>query len=130
MEAQINGAKNYLQGMEDALKLLPRDDAETGAVLRPGSNLAKARDAIKQAGKPMHVSDLLAALGRDITRMNRSGLSGSMAAYVRRGEIFTRPAPNTFGLVEFGPNGVSSPDNASDLNSESEDQLPPDFGQE
>jgi hypothetical protein len=25
-----------------------------------------------------------------------------LAAYVRRGEIFTRPSPNTFGLLELG----------------------------
>lgn len=29
-------------------------------------------------------------------------LASSLAAYVRKGEIFTRPAPNTFGLVELG----------------------------
>ena len=29
-------------------------------------------------------------------------LASSLAAYVRRGEIFSRPAPNTFGLLELG----------------------------
>ena len=133
LEAQISAAKNYLRGMEDTLKLLPKEDASgggAGKVLRPGSHLARARDAIKQAGKPMHVNDLLDALGRELTRMNRSGLSGSMAAYVRRGEIFTRPAPNTFGLVEMSSNGVSAKNGVGEPSSDLDDQPPPDFGQE
>jgi hypothetical protein len=62
--------------------------------------LAGAYDAIKMAGRPLHVTDLLAAMGRQPTRGERSAVSGTLAAYVRRGEVFTRPAPNTFGLLE------------------------------
>jgi hypothetical protein len=47
--------------------------------------------------------------------MNRSALSGSIAAYVRKGEIFTRPAPNTFGLLELG-NSVELPLNFGEEN--------------
>ena len=127
LEAQTNAAKSYIQAMEDALKLLPREGANEGGAtkfLRPGSNLAKARAAIKQAGRPMHVNELLEALGKPSTRMNRSGLSGSMAAYVRRDEIFTRPAQNTFGLVELGVKEVRN------LESDTDDKPPPEFGHE
>ena len=58
----------------------------------------------KPSGKPLHISDLLVALGKETDHDNRAALSGSLSAYVRKHEIFTRPAPNTFGLVEFETN--------------------------
>ena len=61
-----------------------------------------AYDALKKAGKPLHVNVLLPAIGRGITRADKSAISGTLAAYVRKGDVFTRPAPNTFGLAEFG----------------------------
>jgi hypothetical protein len=48
------------------------------------------------------MSDLLSALGIGITKEARASLGGSLSAYVRRGEIFNRPSPNTFGLIEMG----------------------------
>ena len=105
LEGQLKEARSYRQALEDMLKLLPRDGVNTGSAgqfLRPGSGLAKAREAILKDGQPLHITALLKALGRPLDRINRSGLSGSLAAYVRKGEIFTRPAPNTYGLVELG----------------------------
>jgi hypothetical protein len=37
-----------------------------------------------------------------LNKSTRAAVAGSLSAYVRNGEIFTRPAPNTFGLIEFG----------------------------
>jgi hypothetical protein len=85
-------------------KLLPRDQNTTSnprQALRPGSAVAKARDAIKKAGKPLHVTEILHAIGSEVDKKNRISLSGSLFGYVRRGGVFTRPAPNTFGLQEF-----------------------------
>jgi hypothetical protein len=53
-------------------------------------------------GDPVHITTLLAEIGLEINRDTRASLAGSLAGYVRRGEIFTRPAPNTFGLIELG----------------------------
>jgi hypothetical protein len=105
LEDQIREAKIYIQALQDVLKFMPRD-AEVGArpetTLRPGSTVAKAREIILSLGHPSHVTELLKQLGTEVTRESRAGLSGSLSAYVRRGEIFTRPAPNTFGLLELG----------------------------
>jgi hypothetical protein len=108
LESQTRLAREYLQALEDTFKLIPRD-AATGAeptvvTLRPGTSLARSRDAIRKAGRPLHLTELLTALGKGTSRNERAGLSGTLAAYVRRGEIFTRPAPNTFGLVELKTN--------------------------
>jgi len=105
-EVKIREANAYLQGLMDTLKLVPRDDnSQTQATdtVRHGSKLAKARDAIKAAGKPLHITDILKAIGQTNIPKHRVSLAGSLAAYVRKGEVFTRPAPNTFGLVEFRP---------------------------
>jgi hypothetical protein len=107
----LTGAEAYLQAQRDMLKLLPREsNADASAALRPTSDLAKARDIIREAGKPMHVTDILKGLGKEVTRDSRASLASSIGAYVRRNEIFTRPVPNTFGLVEFnGSEEVSEP---------------------
>jgi hypothetical protein len=104
LELKIREGQAYLLGLQDTLKILPRD-TESGVsvepTLRPGTGIAKARDAIRAAGRPLHISELLKAAGRSVSKESRAGLSGSLAAYVRRHEIFTRPAPNTFGLIEL-----------------------------
>jgi hypothetical protein len=104
LEEQVKDARVYIQALQDVLKMLPKEpDGESSpeSVLRPGSTVAQARKIIKTRGNPVHIDDILKMLGKDVTRENKAALSGSLAAYVRRGEIFTRPAPNTFGLVEM-----------------------------
>ena len=106
LEAQLRDAKVYIQALEDTLKILPHDPGEdsgpmTSGHLRPGSKVDRAREAIRSVGRSLHISDLMNSLGIDNTPANRAALSGSLSAYARRGEVFTRPAPNTFGLLEF-----------------------------
>jgi len=104
LDVQLLAARTYLQALEDMYKLAGKgaQTAEQASpTFRPGTLLALAYEAIKSAGRPLHVNDLLPAIGRSVTRPDRSALSGTLAAYVRKGEVFTRPAPNTFGLVEL-----------------------------
>ena len=101
-EQDLVRLKAYLQGLQDAMKMIPKEpDASKPVVLREGSDVAKARDALKKAGQPLHIGDILTAIGKPTDRDSRISLSGSLAAYVRDGKIFTRPHPNTFGLLEF-----------------------------
>jgi hypothetical protein len=103
---QVHECEIYITTLQDVLKLLPRE-AEPGKErsLRPGTAVSLARDALRKAGKPLHIGELLEALGKPNAKKSRLALSGSLATYVRRGEIFTRPEPNTFGLTEFRQNG-------------------------
>lgn len=106
LRKRIGEAAAYIQGLQDVIKMLPRGQTSAAASqpeLRPGTLLFKARDAIKAAGKPLHIVELLKALGRPIDKNNRAGLAGSIAAYARKGEIFIRTAPNTFGLIGSTP---------------------------
>lgn len=124
LESKLREARAYVQALHDALRMLPRERRDKVApaetVLRPGSSVAEAREAILRAGTPLHVTELLDALGREKTRAARAALAGSISAYVRRGEVFTRPRPNTFGLSELG----------HDSTEDFEPELPSDFGED
>jgi hypothetical protein len=104
LEGKIRDARSYIQALEDAMKIVPKDVLEQesdGRTLRPGSSMAKARDAVRKAGKPIYILDILKAIGKPQDKKNRISLAGSLSAYAKRKEIFTKPAPNTFGLLEF-----------------------------
>lgn len=118
---QIRESAAYITALEDTLKLLPRDAPENPALtLRPDTAVAKARNIILEAGKPLHINEILTKLGRSVNRNNRAALSGSLAAYVRKQEVFTRPAPNTFSLIELS--------GGTKRETEGEEEPPKDFG--
>jgi hypothetical protein len=117
LELQLAQARSYLQAIQDSVKALPRESSDVEQNLRPGSGLAKARQALHTAGKPMHVADILKAIGRPNDKKNRLSLAGSLGNYARKQQIFTKPSPNTFGLISFGnsPHKESSAEGDSDL---------------
>ncbi|MCC6982207.1 MAG: hypothetical protein IT535_02950 [Bauldia sp.] len=104
LEEKARAARVYLQALQDVLHLLADDDGEskTDSVPKAGSRVAQARDIITKRGDPVHINELLKAMGLNVDRENRASLTSALAAYVRRGEIFNRPAPNTFGLIALG----------------------------
>ena len=101
LELSVREAKSYLQALQDMLKMFPKEGNISGSnVLRAGSDMAKSRDAIRAAGKALHVTEILAAIGKENTKKNRVAIGGSLAGYVRKGVIFNKTAPNTFGILE------------------------------
>lgn len=112
LEEKLKIAKVYVRALQDVLKELQKDasgsEGEAEVSLRKGSSMAHARDVILARGTPIHIDDLLEALGKEITRETKASLTGSLAAYVRKSEIFTRPAPSTFGLIELGQFEIES----------------------
>jgi len=129
LEAKIRDANSHLSGLQEALKLIPK--ASVGATakvstkqLRHNSAVAKARAAILKAGGPLHISEILKALGQPLDRKHRSNLSGSLGAYARKGQVFTRPEPNTFGLIEVGEaEGEKVESNGDDGEEDEENRL-------
>jgi hypothetical protein len=124
LEADLERARIYLQAISDSIKVLPKEQTNGSepdrAIIRPGTALAQARDAILAAGKPLHIGELVAAIGKPSDKKTRVSLAGSIAWYVRRKQVFTRPAPNTFGLVEM---------NTSRQKTSSVPPLPESFGE-
>lgn len=107
MKCGISGVKFvmlrfFVEALKEALHLLPKDPVDDGPItLRPGTNVDKARLALVAKGAPMHITELLKAVGKPDDNDSRAALSGSISAYVRKNQVFTRPAPNTFSLIEF-----------------------------
>lgn len=119
LELQVREARAYVQALQDSMKFLPRDgEGATEYTLRPGTALARARDAIKAAGAPLPIADILKAIGKPQDKKNRVSLTGTLSGYAKDGKIFTKTAPNTFGLREFG----------SASSEEEEQELPEEFG--
>lgn len=122
LEIQLREAQAYLQALQDSYRFLPKDTENNGPVhqeieLRAGSTLAKVRDILKHKGSPAHVNEILQILGKNVDTQTKVSLVGTLGSYSRKGKVFTRPAPNTFGLKEFS---ISLSDNA--------DELPEEFG--
>jgi hypothetical protein len=114
LEAQkaISSAEAYIQAMLDAIKKLPKDDSDSAPLVRAGSDVEKVREAILNAGKPLHISEIITALGRQDDADTKAKIAGLLGWYTSKGKVFTKTAPNTYGLVEAAP-----PD------------LPPQFGE-
>ena len=126
-EGDIREAKVYIHALQDVLKMLPRDkdsDSPTKDILRTGSMASAAREVILKANRPLHISELLDVLGKKRDRKSGAALASSLSAYVRRGEIFTRPKPNTFGLVELHDNESEQDESVANVSK----MPPPGFG--
>jgi hypothetical protein len=57
---------------------------------------------LKAAGAPLTIVDILKAVGKPQDKKHRISLAGTLSGYARDGKVFTKTAPNTFGLIEFG----------------------------
>jgi hypothetical protein len=121
LEKKLEVAKVYLQALTDIrAAMVSETERDSDMALRKGSAVARARELILKEGAPVHIDVLLVRLGKPVTRDTKASLTSSLSAYVRRGEIFSRPAPNTFGLIELGHHDVGD-----DIESP-----PPDFGKD
>ena len=103
LETQMRETAVYIQALQDSMKFLGKEAGATEHILRPGTDLAKARDVIKKLGGPMHIDDLLKALGKPQDKQSRLSLNGTLSSYARIGRIFVKTASHTFSLIEFGP---------------------------
>jgi len=63
------------------------------------SNFDMAEKALTNAGKPLHVSEIIAAVKKEFgVQLDRDSLSSAIGKQIRKGKRFVRVAPNTFGL--------------------------------
>ena len=99
-QSAISRAYVYIQAMQEAIKLLPKEDNGRGSPnLRVGSSAHKTMNAIRTAGRPLHIVDALEAIGMTNNKTNRISIGATLSRYARKGEIFRRAAPNTFALL-------------------------------
>ena len=103
LDVRIREEESYIQALNDMMKHLPKPeiDENPAARLRSGSEVARAYEALSQKGEPMHVMDILTALGKDENKETRQAMTSQLGHYVRQGRIFHRAGPNIFGLIEW-----------------------------
>ena len=123
LEVALQEARAYLQATRDALRMLPKGGEEkispnSDSSIRTGTMLEHAFKVLKQRGKPMQAMELLKAMKKEQNQQNRQSLVGSIGAYARKGQLFVRTAPNTFGLLEWKQPQKSNSNN----------NVPDDFG--
>ncbi len=123
LRIQLAQAEAYLQAVQDSIKVLPKEplNGKTQPDLRPGTLLSQARDVLKAEGKPLHINEILARMGKIADKGNRVSLSGSLGAYVRKRTIFRKTGPNIFALQE-------TPDQPTEPQGDDEEELPETFG--
>ena len=128
LRSQTERSEAFIEGLREALKMLPRDGekeprrankAKAITTFRPGSNVEKAYNLLRQTAKAMHISEILVGIGEEDTKVNRMSLSSSLSRYVRNNQVFSRPRPNSFALKESMDTRVTPIP-----------QLPPGFGAE
>lgn len=95
LNTEISKYENHIAGLQDALRLLGIAQPE----LRIGNQMAKIRDIIREEGKPLHIAEITEKL-KQSGRIKRSSLAGSLNFYVKAHRVFTKTAPNTYGLKE------------------------------
>jgi hypothetical protein len=119
-EIKIRESRIYIQAIQDTIRVLPREDidldmATADNILRPGSMPYKTYELLNKEKRPLHISVILKSIGVELTKQNKASLVSSLATYVKNKQIFTRPLPNTFGLI-----GMEMPQDM--------DEPPEDFG--
>jgi hypothetical protein len=100
LEDRLREARGYAQALRELLGL-------EGPSSR--SMVEQARDIILRRGHAVHITELLGAMGKEVTRETRVSLASALSAYARRGDVFTREGPNRFGLHELKRKRPSRP---------------------
>ncbi len=98
--------KSYLQYQkeitETKLKIITR--FQKGIQAKPDKRTSKieiARNVLRIAGRPLHVSEIIQLAERDFqVTLDRDSIVSAILKKVTAGKSFIRTAPNTFALKE------------------------------
>jgi len=97
----------YLQYQKDLAeaKLKVIECFQQGVKAKPKKRTSKidlVHHVINQAGRPLHVSDIIEIALRDFQiQLDRDSIVSGMIKKVKAGKTFIRTAPNTFGLKAY-----------------------------
>ena len=90
MYIQLERAESFIKGLEEALKFLPRDGADSRgrSGLRLGSDMYQVQEVLRQQKRPMYIVDILKAIGKPTDSHTKASISGSLSRYARRQEDY------------------------------------------
>jgi hypothetical protein len=111
LRSQLEKSEAFMQGLQEALSMLPKEKetrksksrpkSKIKGKLRSGSDIERVYNLLLQNTSPMHISQILIGIGKEDTNANRMSLAGSLGKYVRNGKIFARVGRNLFTLKEL-----------------------------
>jgi hypothetical protein len=111
-DAEANRIERELIFLKDKIRLLTEQKAVADRYIaglrmrlkvnetRPGTLIDQIRDLLLKSQRPMHIDVIMASLGME-EKQKKLALIGTLSSYARRRRIFSRPAPNTFFLIEL-----------------------------
>jgi hypothetical protein len=79
------------------------------SVMHPRGLAYRAMKFLLEAGRPLHFLTIMEGLGEINTPASRAGFRCTLRTYVRRGDTFTRPTGETYGLTAFFPSHADLP---------------------
>ncbi len=98
LEAELAAGQAYLQCLEERILAA---EARAGDLAETDDPVVAIRRLIREAGQPLYIDEILRGLDRPLSRDTREEVRQLLLSWVRRGEIFTRPRPAIFGLIEL-----------------------------
>ncbi len=103
---EISTAQITINELQSLYNLIPSANVNgSQPAFRQNSDGWLVHRLLLKAGQPLYIDEILVQLDREITSDSRASLAGQLGGYVRKGQVFTRPEPNTFGLREWEVNG-------------------------
>ncbi len=73
----------------------------TTGLYKPDSSVGLAVGVLRDFEKPLHINEMIARIEQRGHKVKKATLVGMIASYVKRGLVFERVKPNTFGLLEW-----------------------------
>jgi hypothetical protein len=110
IETRLREAAAILKG-EPIAKPKSRHGFVGGKRAKPiqhGSSVWWTAKVLHMLGRPTHITQLLPRINRESGEsFKASTLVSNLSRYVKFGDTFERPAPNTFGLIDFTKDPVA-----------------------
>lgn len=97
-EALLKAQLAAIEGLRHG-KVFPDSKPDREAGLERKSQISIVYEVLKEAGRPLHVNDLIERVKEQQgIALDRDSLVSAITKKVKRGEIFVRTGRNTFGL--------------------------------
>ena len=93
--AQLGVIRSYIKN------IVPSDGERRITLGKSKSQISMIRDILLSASTPLHVSELIRLVqDRYDVVLDRESVVSALTKKVRKGEIFVRTGPNTYGLKD------------------------------
>ena len=104
---ELRRKTGFLHALEAALAtLVDSSDWSTASPKRRmpqiTGRIARIVDFLRQVKEPQHLDTLIEVLGETVNREIQTSFRAQLGKYVNKHHLLYRPAPNMFGLIEWG----------------------------